>query len=111
MKLTTRRCRRLLLAGAAVALFSGLPPASAVAAAPNHTDGAPEAISLAGTEEPLPGGDSTVPGIALGVLLGSAGLAWVVRRSAPASAAVAEVSPLRQPEGAEPTSGSGSAAA
>jgi hypothetical protein len=111
MRLTTRR---LLIAGFATALFSGVGLASAAAAEPDHTDRVSGAVSLSATEEPLPGGDSTVPGVALGLLLGSAGLAWIVRRSAPAPAAVApdvtdelppvaDLSPRRQPAGTKPS--------
>lgn len=113
MLLTIRRPRQLVLAGLAVALFSGIGLASAAAAEPDHRDGAPEAVSLSRTEEPLPGGDSTASGLAITALLGSAGLAWVVRRSAPAPALVApagadelvpvsDLSPRRQGAGNQP---------
>jgi hypothetical protein len=93
-----------MLAGLATALFSGIGLVSVVAAEADHNHGAPEAVSLSRVQEPLPGGDSTVPGAALGLLLASAGLTLLVRRSAPVSAApVADVSPLPSPDAAEPT--------
>lgn len=111
MLLTIRRARRLVLAGLATALFSGIGLTAAVAAEPDHVDRTPQAVSPTRTQEQLPGGDSTLPGVALGLLLGSAALAWIVRRSAPAPAAVtpdvparsAAVPPRRQPAGTKPT--------
>jgi hypothetical protein len=98
--LTIRRPRQLVLAGLAAVVFSGIGLTSSVAAEPDHRENAPEAVSLSRAGEPLPGGDSTVPGLAIAVLLGSAGLAWVVRRSAPAPALVVpaaadELAPVR----------------
>jgi len=86
MRLTTRR---ILMAGFATVLFLGVGLASAAAAEPDHIDRVSDPVSLAGTDERLPGDDTTVPGAAFALLLGSAGLAWVVRRSAPAPTAVA----------------------
>ncbi len=83
MRLTTRW---LLMAGFATALFTGVGLATAAAAAPAHTDRVSDVAS--GADESLPGGDSTVPVAAFAVLLSSAGLAWVVRRSSPAPVAV-----------------------
>jgi hypothetical protein len=111
MLLKIRRARRLLLAGLATALFSGIGLTGAVAAEAGHVDRTPQAVSPTRTQEQLPGGDSTLPGVALALLLGSAALAWIVRRSAPASAAVAPdalapvaaVPPRRQPAGTQPT--------
>jgi hypothetical protein len=111
MRLTTRR---LMTAGFATAIFSGVGLfTAAVAAEPAHIDRVSDAASLSGTEESLPGGDLTLPGVAFVVLLGSAGLAWVVRRSAPAHVAVVpagdddfapttDLTTPRQPAGTKP---------
>jgi hypothetical protein len=110
MRLTTRW---LLTAGFATAIFSVVGLATAVAAEPAHIDRVSDAASLSGTEESLPGGDLTLPGVAFVVLLGSAGLAWVVRRSAPAHVAAVpagnddfapttDLTTPRQPAGTKP---------
>ncbi len=91
MRLTTRCLRPLLLAGFTVTVLTGLGP-SAPAAENGHLDqlgargvpGETEAASLNRAAESLPGTD-TLPVAAAGLLVGSAGLAWVVRRSAPGS--------------------------
>jgi hypothetical protein len=117
MRLTIHR---LFVAGIATAIFSGLALAPAVAAEPGHVDNIAETVSPSGTE-PLPGGDSTVPGAALALLLISVGLAWVVRRSTPVpntvnlshdtTVSVDEVAPRRPPAGSKPTPAPSSAAA
>ena len=85
MRTTTSRFRRLsVTAGLAGALFSiglALPTATAES---THVDQVETAsIDRSGS---LPGSDSPIPVAAAGFLLGSAGVAWVVRRSSPAAA-------------------------
>ena len=92
MRLTTRYLRPLLLAGFTVTVLTGFGVSSAPAAENGHVDqlgargvsGEIEAASLNRAAESLPGTD-TLPVAAAGLLVGSAGLAWVVRRSAPGS--------------------------
>ncbi len=86
MRLTIRRRSQFLLAGLAAALFSGMGLTSAAAAEPKPAADA-ESASLSRAGESLPGGDTPIPATAGLLLIGSAGLAWVVRRSAPGSPA------------------------
>lgn len=85
MRTTTSRLRRLVLVGLAAVMFSG---AAALPAAGDddrtHGDEV-EAASLTRASESLPGSDTPIPAAAGVLLIGSAGLAWVVRRSAPVS--------------------------
>ena len=82
MRLTTRRSRQLALTGFAAALFSASWLAAPVAA-DTTPDPRVESASISRTSETLPGSDTPLPVAAAGLLVGSAGLAWLVRRSTP----------------------------
>lgn len=87
MRLTTRLLRPLVLAGFTAAVLTGFGAPSAPASENDHVDQV-EAASLNRASGSLPGTDTPVPVAAAGLLVGSAGLAWVVRRSAPGSRTV-----------------------
>ena len=94
MRLTTRILRPLILTGFTVAVLTVGVPAAPATDTNGHVDqlgarGVPErveAASLNRASGPLPGSDTPIPAVAAGLLVGSAGLAWVVRRSSPSRA-------------------------
>ena len=86
MRLTTRLLRPLVLTGFTAAVLTGAGIPAAPAADNGHVDQV-EAASLTRASGSLPGTDMPIPLVAAGLLAGSAGLAWVVRRSAPNSRA------------------------
>ncbi len=96
MRLTNRLLRPLVLASFTVAVLSGAGVPAAPAAENGHIDGLGvrgvpgqiETASLNRATGSLPGTDTAIPAIAAGLLVGSAGLAFLVRRSAPGSRAV-----------------------
>ena len=85
MRLTTRRSSQLVLVGFAAALFSVAGLAAPVAA-DTTPDPRVETATISRPSETLPGRDTPLPVAAAGLLVGSAGLAWLVRRSAPSAA-------------------------
>jgi hypothetical protein len=85
MRLTTRKLRPLVLAGFTAAVLTGVGVPAAPATGNGRVDQV-EAASLNRASESLPGTDTPIPVAAAGLLVGSAGLAWVVRRSSPSRA-------------------------
>lgn len=92
MRLTMHR---VLLAGIAVTVFSGLGMSSAGSAGNGHIDVvAPQSASVAPASAPLPGNDATVPVAAFALLAAATSLGWVVRRSAPTAVVTAPTEAL-----------------